>query len=322
LKKTNKRLPKLLLTEPSFFDKWSLKKLRKYFKVFKGPLSRKQLLASIPQFQVIFIRLKHRLDKAILKKAKNLKIIVTPTTGLNHIDLIHAKKINILVLSLKNKNHFLKTVHATAEFSLCLILALVRNLPQAVWSVQRNSWNRDKFIGSELAGKKLGIIGCGRIGKQVAKYARILGMKVIGFDTKKVPRGITKVSLKSIAKKSDIISLHVNYTKANHHLLEKKFFLNLKKGVFLINTARGELIDDHWLFWSIKKGKISGFATDVLSGEGEPFFNRKRKIFLKSCKKLKNIIITPHIAGATEQSMRKTEKFMTLELVKNLNFLK
>ncbi len=299
---------KILNLEPDGYSDKAHAILKKIGKVENGPLTRAQLLKKIAAYDVLIVRLGHKIDAEILKAAKNLKIIVTATTGLNHIDQkAAAAKYKIKILSLKGETKFLNNIHATAEHTWALLLALQRHLPDAVYNVLLGHWNRDMFKGNELHGKTILIVGHGRIGKKIEKYARAFGMKIIIHDKN------SKTKLNDVLKKSDIVSVHVAYEKSTHELINP---LKMKKGSILINTARGETVNEKNMLKALKSGHLAGAALDVLQSENKG--NLKKDPLIAYATKNSNLIITPHLGGATYESMEKTEIFMAEKLRKAL----
>jgi D-3-phosphoglycerate dehydrogenase len=265
----------------------------------------------------LIVRLAHRIDREIIDTGENLEVISTATTGLNHIDTDYAKEKKIDILSLKGETKFLEDIHATAEHTWALILALIRKVPQSFQSVKKGEWDRDSFKGRELHGATLGIVGFGRIGKKIAKYGQAFGMEVIAYtkDTIEQVDGVSLVdSLSTLLEKSDIVSIHVPLNSTTRMMFRDKEFNIMKKGSILINTSRGEIIDEDALMNAIKYGFLAGAALDVLEDEVALIRKRKSKI-IEFAKNEDRIIITPHIGGATIESMEKTEIFMADKLV-------
>jgi D-3-phosphoglycerate dehydrogenase len=289
--------------------------LERIGKVHNGPLSREDLVKKISSFDVLIVRLGHMVDSEIFEHAENLKVIVTAATGLNHIDLGVAASKAITVLSLKGEKDFLKGIHATAEHAMALILSLSRKLPFAHNHVMRGDWDRDQFKGMELEGKTLGILGYGRLGKKTAAYAKAFGMSVIAYD---IDMEIETDDIKfaktarELAEKSDIVSIHITSTPENHHFINAGFINSMKVSAYLINTARGDVLDQTALLSALENQKIAGAALDVLEEEYEGGLSQSPLIAY--AKKHRNLIITPHIGGATTESMHKTELFMANKL--------
>ena len=307
---------KIGILEPLNFSKEAMHILSKIGEVdiFSG----KNLDKFIEEKEILFIRLNFNLNKEFLKKAKNLKIICSPTTGNNHIDMQFIKKNNIKLIYLKGQKKFLNKITATPEHTLGLIISLLRNYKNAFFSIKDKSWNRDNFIGREILGNTIGIIGLGRVGYILASYVESMGAKVIWFDKKKVPskkNWIQTNSLTELISLSNVICLCANFEFGQTPILSERY-LKLMENKYLINTSRGELIDENALIKLIKKNKFSGVALDVICNENKDNNLKKWEIIYNEGK---NLIITPHIAGATFNSMQKTEIYIANLLLKYIN---
>ncbi len=307
---------KILNLEPKDYSPEAQAILEKIGSVDNGPFSRAQLKKVIGGYDVLITRLGHQIDAEILAQAKKLKVIVTATTGLNHIDTAETEKRKIEILSLKGEREFLDGIHATAEHTMALMLSLVRNIPASVCDVCDGNWNRDAFRGAELAGKTLGIVGYGRLGSKVAKYAEAFGMKILANDILDIA-GINMIDLDTLLSQSDIVSLHVPYSDRTHEMIGEAQFKKMKKGAFLINTSRGGVVDEAELLDALKSGQLAGAALDVLQDEnsGKKGWTKKNPL-IQYARNNSNLIITPHTGGATFDSMAKTELFMAQKLLK------
>jgi len=308
---------KILIAESSGFSPAALQALQGIAEVVAADLDRAELLAAVADADILWVRLRNRVDREVLDAGRRLKFIVTPTTGLNHIDLREAARRGIQVVSLKGEVEFLKDVRATAELTVGLILSLLRQIPAAVASTRKGEWNRDTFQGRELYGKTVGIVGYGRLGTIVARYLQAFDMRVLvsdpDLDSEDIEPGLTKVPLPRLLAEADIVSLHVNLCDDTIGFFGREQFAAMRPGAWLINTARGELLDEAALLDALKSGRLAGAALDVLSDEkstgmsGHPLVE-----FAKSNPQL---IITPHIGGCTHESMEKTERFLAGRLI-------
>jgi len=274
-------------------------------------LTHGQLKREVSKYDILIVDAINFVDKKIIDQGKNLKIIATATTGTDHIDVDHARKKKIKIVSLKGEKKFLKSIPATAELTFGLVFALVRQIPGAFADVKKYNWNRPKFRGFDLLDKTFGIIGFGRLGQIVAKYAKAFGMKVIATDPKAKISGVKKVSLTQLLKTADVVSLHVDLTPKNYNLISTKELKSMKKTAVLINTSRGQLIDEKALLQALKQRKIAGAAIDVLADE-----KKGNKVLVNYAKKNKNLIITPHIGGMTKDSTEKTRIFIAQKIKK------
>lgn len=260
---------------------------------------------------MLVVRLGKFISAEVMAGFPNLKIIASPTTGLNHIDLNYCLAQNIKVVSLKGETNFLRTVTATAEHTFALLLMLIRNILGAHLDVTRcKRWQRDLFCGRDLSAMTLGIVGMGRLGRKVAEYAKFFGMRVVATDllAEDFSDLAEPVSLDCLLQESDVVSLHVNYTKENYHFWDNDKFNKMKAGSYFINTARGELVVEKDLLAALSSGRLAAAALDVLDDE-YLLDLVKRPLLEYACEK-NNLILTPHIGGCTFDSMRKTEDFI------------
>lgn len=284
--------------------------------ISNGPLCRRELLERISAYDILIVRLHHQIDREVFEAGKNLKAIVSATTGLDHIDLETAKNLNIPVLSLKGEQTFLSTITATAEHTWGLLLALMRRIPEAIDSVQAGLWNRDALKGHDLEGKRLGIVGFGRLGKQVSIYGSAFRMRVAAYDPflDTWPTTVLrKPSLPELLADSDVLTIHVNLHPGALKLIGRSELAALPRGSVLVNTSRGQLLDEAALLDALVFGQLGGAAIDVLADERQ-HDTRQNNPLLAYAKHHRNLLITPHIGGATHEAMSKTEVFMAHKL--------
>ena len=267
---------------------------------------------------ILFIRLKYKLDKSFLEMAPELQYICTPTTGLNHLDLEAVQAREIKVVSLKGESEFLSTIRATPEHTIGLLLALLRNYKNAFLNTSNSTWNRDLYKGFEIYGKTIGIIGMGRVGKVLSKYFEVFGADVLYADIEdvEVPKNVKKSNnMYTLIEESDIVFLTASYSIENEKMIDEKA-IDLMKDKFFINTARGELVDEEYMIEKAENGHFKGLALDVINNETDLQNNQLRNL-LPLCDN-NNIILTPHIAGATYESMWRTEEFIVDKLIKEM----
>lgn len=311
----------LVITEPEEFSSSAetlLKNKCDIFKLTDGLPGKDDQLSFA---DILWVRLKYKIDQNLMGSAPKLKCIVSPTTGLNHIDLDTAADRNIKILSLKGEYSFLKNIKATAEHTIALILALYRKIPKAYLHVKNGGWNRDLFKGNEIFNKVIGIIGYGRIGQIVSDYFLAFGAKVLIYDIKPavIPenKNVIFSTLDEVLSNADIITLHVNYSKENDSFFDMKMFSRMKPSAVFINTARGELVDEDALIDALQLRFISGAAIDVLRDEQNNSGSKNKLI--KYLNENENLIVTPHLGGCTHESMSMTEEFMAQKLVYHLD---
>jgi len=308
---------KLLLTEPESFSTVAVRILSSFCDIdFAGP-NKNDLLKTIPDYDILFIRLGVKFDQNLLNKGKKLKYIVSPTTGLDHIDLATAESLGIKILSLQGEAQFLQGVSATAELAWGLILSLLRNIPWSFDDVKKGNWSRDSFKGHELTSKRLGILGLGRLGEKVARYGIAFGMQVIAYDPYRIGwiNGVdSAASLTQLLTNCDILSIHVPLNKETEEIIGEEELSLLPEGSWIVNTSRGKVINENALLNMLMSGHIGGAGLDVLIDESQGNDSVKCNKLIQYSKKNRNLIITPHIGGATFESMQKTEVFMAAKL--------
>jgi D-3-phosphoglycerate dehydrogenase len=264
---------------------------------FKPGQNREELLNSIGNYDGIIVRSMTILNAEALNKAKNLKVIGRAGTGYDNIDLDTATKNGIFVFNTPTGN----TISAV-EHTLGMILSLSRNIAQANQALHNDIWDRKKYMGVEVKGKTLGIIGLGRIGSRVAKRAQAFGMKVIANDPYLAPTNAEKINVpllpfKEVLEKSDYISLHTPLTDETYHILSHKEFAIMKETARVINCARGQNIDTEALAAALEKNKIAGAAIDVHEEEPVKATNNPLLSFED------RVIMTCHLGGTTTEAM-------------------
>jgi D-3-phosphoglycerate dehydrogenase len=263
---------------------------------------------SFEDVKILIVRLGKKIDSTVIKKFPHLTHLVTATTGLDHIDLEALKDKNIQLLSLRGHDDFLKTIPSTAEHTWALLLALTRNIPSANENVRSGQWDRDSYRGFQLKEKTLGIIGLGRTGRKVADYALAFGMKVNYFDPYVTEHTFKKnIQLEDLLSTSDIISLHVHLNDETFQLIGKHNIGRVKQGCLLINTSRGKVWDEIAIATALAEKKIKGVATDVLSTELEDI---RSSSLWQAQQRGENVIITPHLGGATYDAMWACEEYI------------
>ena len=251
------------------------------------------LPAALAEADALVVRSAVQVDDALMEHAPKLRVIGRAGVGVDNIDADAATRRGIVVMNTPGANAI-----AVAELTLCLMIALARKVPAANTSMHAGKWEKKSLQGSELRGKTLGILGLGRIGLEVAKRAKGFGLEIIGSDpfvSAAVARenGIKLVSLEELIAGSDYLTLHVGLTPQTAGIINAKNIAAMKKGVRIINCARGELVDEAALAAALKSGHVAGAALDVLTEEppkNSPFFG------------LDNVILTPHIAGSTAEA--------------------
>lgn len=256
--------------------------------VEKPGLSPEELAKVIPGFDGIIVRSATKVTKDVIEAADSLKVIGRAGIGLDNVDRETAKQKGIKVVNTPTA-----TSISVAELALGMMFAAARRIAQATASTKAGKWEKKKFKGFELFGKKLGIIGIGRIGTEVAKRAQALGMEVIAYDPQVKSNDYAKlVDLNTLLKDSDYITLHIPRTKETEHILNKTAFDKMKDGVVIINCARGGVVDETALYDALQSGKVRIAGIDVY--ENEPA--KENTLF-----ELDQVILTPHIGAQTKE---------------------
>jgi D-3-phosphoglycerate dehydrogenase len=268
--------------------------------------TREEVVKGIADCDACLCGLDLRLGRDILKHATRLRMIAFPATGRDHIDLEYAAQRGIGIMSLKDDTDFLGNVTSTAEMAWALMLATVRHLPWAFDAAKDGRWRGSGLPrGHQIAGKTLGILGYGRLGRIVGQYGRAFRMRVLAHDVREVTpeEGIGIVDLDTLLRESDILSLHI-HLQGNEHFVNQAFFDRMKSGAVLINTSRGGIIDEDVFISALKSGKLAGAAVDVIDGEWGP--NLQSHPLIQYANEHQNLIISPHIAGATVEAQEMT----------------
>jgi D-3-phosphoglycerate dehydrogenase len=259
-----------------------------------GQMKREETLAAIPDADALIIRSATKADAALINAATKLKAIARAGVGVDNVDLEAASAKGIAVMNTPDGNTI-----ATAEFAFGLMLALARHIPQSYASMLDGKWDRKSYMGIELRDKTLGIIGIGRIGQALARRALAFNMTVIAYDPY-VPEDVAHqlrvepVSLDELYRRADFISLHSLITDETRGMINRDSIAKMKKGVRIVNAARGALINDVDLAEGIKAGQVAGAALDVYAEEpppaGHPLIG------------LPGVIHTPHLAASSEEA--------------------
>jgi D-3-phosphoglycerate dehydrogenase len=259
----------------------------------KAGMSKEELIACIGQYDGLIIRSETKATADVIEAAKKCKVIGRAGVGLDNVDVEAATKHGIIVMNTPDGNTI-----STAEHTMAMLLAMARKIPQSYTSLKSGKWERKKFVGRELFGKILGVIGMGRIGTQVVKRAQAFGMKIIAFDpfiseeaAKKLE--VRVVDLPELYKEADVITIHTPLSQKTKGLLSTKEFDQMKDGVMITNCARGGIIDEAALYDAMKSGKIGCAALDVFEKE-PPDANPLLE--------LDNFIAVPHLGASTNEA--------------------
>ena len=268
-----------------------LELLRRRFDVVED--SDSDLSEIIGGFDAIIVRSGTTLDASLIERAERLRVIGRAGVGVDNVDVDAATRRGIVVANAAES-----TVDSAAEHAIALLLALARNIPQAHAALTAGVWDRGRFTGIELAGKTLGVLGLGRIGRQVAHRALGLGMRVVAYDPFVATERFRELgvelaaSLDDVFAVADVVTLHLPLSDETRGLLDANAFARMKDGVRIVNAARGGLVDEAALVDAIGSGKVAGAALDVF--ESEPYAGPLLE--------LPQVVVTPHLAGSTTEA--------------------
>lgn len=252
--------------------------------------------------QFIIVRSATKVNSELLDRAPKTKFVARAGVGLDNVDQKECEKRGIKVYNTPNASS-----NAVAELALGLIFSLLRNIPRADKTTKEGKWEKKNLVGSEFSGKTLGIIGYGRIGSLLGQKAKVLGAKVIAVSKETPPEGVEFATLDEVIKRSDIISIHAPLNSETKGMVNEAFISKMKKSAILINTSRGEIIDEKALFIALKEKRIAGAGLDVFCKEP----------YIGDLSTLDNVTLTPHVGASTNEAQNRIGE----ELIKILRSL-
>ena len=306
---TKENRPQILVITPVAHIEGLMDKLRKIGDVIYIPdPTEEEVLKKTKKVNAIFTnpnKSKVYLGYEIINPSEKLKVICTASTGTVHIDLKEAENFNVKVISLTKEYETIRKISSTAELAFTLMMTSLRNLPEAIDSVRKGDWDYEKFIGRQLNQLNVGIIGYGRLGEIFSSYCRDFGAKVTVYDPYKSVKdqNITQVNnLEELVNQSDIISLHIHVTSETKKMIGKQLLQSTRENVTIVNTSRGEVVDENAIVEFLKNNKSARYCTDVLSGE---ILSKSESPVLRYFREgggHYQVIITPHIGGMTRDA--------------------
>ncbi len=273
----------------------------------KPEISPEDLEKEIVNYDALVIRSRTTATAAVLNNGKNLKVVGRAGVGLDNVDIPAATKNGIIVMNTPGGN----TV-STAEHTFAMLMSLARSIPQADRSMHEGRWDKKKYVGVELQNKTLGVCGFGRIGNEVAKRALAFGMKVLAYDPfineEAVKRlGVTKATVDEICAQADFITVHSPLNAQTKGMLNQECFAMMKKGVYILNCARGGIVDETALLEAMQNGTVAGAALDVFEVEPLPADHPFRT--------MDNVIMTPHLGAATSEAQEGVARDVAEQIV-------
>lgn len=298
----------------------SLKLLHNVFDVIQVDTPADDTPDILERTEVLFAPLGYQVDRAKIDACPNLKVVASNTTGHPHIDVDYCREKGIEVACLKFAQDFLAEITPTPELTFGLILALTRNIVPAHQSTLDGQWDRRPFGAPAMMSRmNLGVVGLGRIGRRVAHFGEVFGMAVRYFDPFVDSKAFDRCDdLCELAAWADVLTIHLPHEEETEGLIGTAVIGSMKPGAYLVNTARGELLDWAALLQGLESGRIGGAALDVFDGEFAPDFQGSFKDhpFLAYACQHNNVILTPHIGGSTVDAWRETE-IKTIEMARD-----
>tara|TARA_R110002167_G_scaffold45006_1_gene135233 strand:- start:359 stop:1279 length:921 start_codon:yes stop_codon:yes gene_type:complete len=244
----------------------------------------------------------YKIDQELLEGTQ-VSLINTCSTGMNHIDVAYCSNANITIYSLTKDYKLIHQLPSTSELAFGLMLSLLRNIPECNNHVSRYNWDYTQFVGRQVKDLKVGIIGYGRLGKMMEAYCKAFGAETFIYDPYV---DVTQTSLEQIFQECDVISLHVHVTDETKYMISKKLLGLAKKDSYIINTSRGEIVNEIDIIDALSTGKLTGYGADVIENE---FDDLIKSPIIKAMNEGKNIIVTPHIGGMTIEGQTKAYKW-------------
>jgi D-3-phosphoglycerate dehydrogenase len=272
----------------------------------RNGITAEELLKEIGEYDALIVRSRTKVTPAIFEAGVKLKVVGRAGIGVDNIDLNAAKAHGVRVV-----NSPLATTITVAELTLGLMLALVREIPRADSAMKAGKWLKKELEGAELYGKTLGIVGFGRIGSAVADRARAFGMRIIAYDRLKAAEAITQrggepVSWEQLLELSDVITLHLPLTNETKNMLDANAFARMKDGVYLVDAARGGIVDEDALLAALESGKVAGAALDVFTTEPPG---------VTALVSHPRVICTPHIGAQTQEAQARAGYDIATEII-------
>lgn len=316
--------PVALVADLKFYPHEAISKLEARFGLIESKANNPRELSSelsASRVEAYFCGLQIYIGERLLNEVKTVRYLISPATGINHLDLGYLASRNIEVIKLGDLKSQIQNVYATAELAWGLIGACARRLSAAVDSVKSGNFDRSPFLGLELSGKTLGVVGFGRLGRQVARYGTAFGMHVAVYETDKSKREAINPlrsvgSLRELLEISDVISVHVPLDKENENFIDEKMISAIKRGSIFVNTSRGELVDEQALAAALRSGQLFGVGVDVLSGESDGNFSSLNSPLVQASRDGFNAIVTPHIGGWAENAVHLTRSLVIDEFLR------
>lgn len=304
----------ILCPSPKMFSEKGLEYAAEFGRLYAMEMSQEEFEQAAPEFNILLVRFNTRVNSTAMNPrigTSQVHAVLSPTTGIDHLDISAICNAGAQVFHLKGEREFLTSITGTAELALGLLLSISRKIVSSVNSVNSGIWMPDQYRGIQLHGRTMGIIGIGRLGSMMARYGEALGMSVIAYDpyVEKLPDYVRPAcDLEDLLIQSDVVTLHAPLNEETKHMLAENEFRQMRKTAILINTSRGALVNSIDLQRALEEGVIAGAALDVI--EDELLFPDVSNPLTEYAKNHENCIITSHIGGATFDSVEKTDLYI------------
>ncbi len=272
-----------------------------------------EMLKVIGDYDALWSHTEIKVDAEVLERAMKLKVINTASTGTDHIDKAEAARRGIRILSITRDYGLLDGFTGVAEVSWMLIIAGRRNLRRAMSHVFSGGWTDEQIMGDAISPLTVGVLGVGRLGSMVANIGKAFRLRVLGCDVRPIEiPGVEPVDFGTLLAESDVISIHVHMTPENHHLFDAATFAKMKQGASLVNTSRGDIIDEAALIDALESGRLSSFGADVIHDEWRE--NMLESPIIRYAMEHENVIVMPHMGGGRNKT-REARAFSARKLV-------
>jgi len=315
----------LLITEQGAYSERDLKRLSEIFDVHRVvPKTPAEMAAAVREFDpdVMLIGLGLSIGTKEVIGSRRLKLIVSPTTGADHLNVKALEQQGVQVVTLRDTKKDFRSVSSTAELAWALVLALSRRLVSAANAVSSGEWQRENFLGQQLRNKTLGIVGLGRLGGFVAQYGLAFGMQVVATDVDSTIQHpeVLLVTMKKLLPICDVISIHVPLNTTTQGMIGVAEIAEMKSGVLLVNTSRGEVVDESAIANALRSGHVGGYGTDVVSGDSGWAGCVHPNPITQLANDGLNVVTTPHIGGYTHEAVAYTRQLVVDYILEHSEF--
>jgi len=317
-------MPKIMVTSDMRLCREALDTLREVGDVeYIVPADRERVLAGLADTDAYLGSTDIKVDRSFLEHAPNLKVVCTCSTGTDHIDIPALEARGVTLFSIKREYELLESFTSVAEMTWGLLIACLRRLPLQFERAKRGElrwWADTGPVPWQLSGKTLGVLGVGRLGSMVVEFGKAFRMRVLGCDIRKrdIP-GMTQVDFDTLIRESDVLSLHIHLTDETRHYINREVIGRMKRGAILLNTARGDIVEEQALVDALTSGHLSAAGVDVFHDEWDP--DVASHPLFEYARTHHNLVISPHLAGASIESIAGARVFMADKLAAHIRAL-